>query len=111
MRISFTRRHIPAAIAFAVAIVLAIVAFAPSVQKATAQSAASVGIIDFEFQPATTTIAQGGTVTWTNQGAQNHTATGDAGEFDTGILAPGQSASVTFDTPAPSRTTVKFTRS
>jgi plastocyanin len=98
MRICFTRRHIPAAIAFAVAIVLALAAFTPSVQKATAQTAASVGIVDFEFQPATTTIEEGGTVTWTNQGAQMHTATGDAGEFDTGQLAPGQSGSATFDT-------------
>jgi plastocyanin len=99
MRISLSRRLIPAAIAFAVAIVLAIAAFAPSLQKeAAAQTAADVSIVDFEFQPATTTVEVGATVTWTNNGAQMHSATGDAGEFDTGIMAPGTSGSITFNT-------------
>jgi plastocyanin len=96
MRISFTRRHVPAAVAFAVAIVLAIAALAPNLHKAAAQNATAVSIVDFEFQPATLTVAQGTTVTWTNNGTQNHSATGDAGEFDTGIMAPGQSGSFTF---------------
>jgi len=39
----------------------------------------------------------GTTVTWTNQGDQEHSATSDSRVFDTGLLAAGQSASFTFD--------------
>jgi hypothetical protein len=58
-----------------------------------------VDIVDFAFDPGTITIEAGTTVTWVNQDAAPHTATGDGGEFDTGELANGESASVTFDTP------------
>src|SRR5919199_428059 len=40
----------------------------------------------------------GGTITWTNMGAQAHTVTSTDGLFDTGLVEPGQSASMTFDT-------------
>jgi plastocyanin len=96
MRTSFTRRYFPAAIAFAVAIVLAIAALAPNLHKAAAQDATAVSIVDFEFQPASMTVAEGTTVTWTNNGAANHSATSDTGVFDTGIMAPGTSGSFTF---------------
>jgi Copper binding proteins, plastocyanin/azurin family len=50
---------------------------------------------DFSFSPATITISQGDTVTWTNAGPDEpHTATGDG--FDTGEVAVGSSASATF---------------
>jgi hypothetical protein len=50
---------------------------------------------DFSFSPATVTVDQGDTVTWTNAGpAEPHTATG-AG-FDTGEVAVGSSGSATF---------------
>jgi len=43
-------------------------------------------------------VPVGGTVTWTNLGAQAHTATASDGSFDSGLVAPGASASVTFAT-------------
>jgi hypothetical protein len=50
---------------------------------------------DFSFSPATVTVNQGDTVTWTNAGpAEPHTATGDG--FDTGEVAVGSSGSATF---------------
>ena len=59
---------------------------------------AAVEIADFAFGPAEITIAVGGTVTWTNTDNQAHTAT-SSGNFDTGSIAAGTSASVTFDEP------------
>ena len=61
--------------------------------------ALAVGIEDFDFAPPTVEVAAGSSVTWTNQGQAPHTATADDGSFDTGQLDPGQSATVTFDTP------------
>jgi hypothetical protein len=49
---------------------------------------------DFSFSPGTVQIGVGGTVTWSNAGAEDHTATGSA--FDTGTVSPGGSASHTF---------------
>ncbi|HZI91852.1 MAG TPA: plastocyanin/azurin family copper-binding protein [Thermoleophilaceae bacterium] len=57
-------------------------------------AAGSVVIRDFEFSPATVTIAAGETVTWTNSGHSGHSAT--SGSFDTGILPKGERASQTF---------------
>jgi plastocyanin len=100
MRTSLKRRQVvPAAFAFTVAFVLAIAVLAPGAQRVAAQDPVTVDIVDFAFDPATMTIEAGTTVTWVNQGAAPHTATGDNGEFDTGQLDSGQSASITFDTP------------
>ncbi len=44
-------------------------------------------------------VPVGGTLTWTNMGSQAHTATASDGSFDTGLLQPGDSATVEFDTP------------
>ncbi len=41
----------------------------------------------------------GTTVTWTNDGVNLHTATSYDGEFETGSLATGASASYTFTKP------------
>ncbi len=67
--------------------------------RALAQSAASVKMVDFEFQPKTITVPVGTTVTWTNGGTKKHSATADDGSFDTDLLTPGQSKSVKFDKP------------
>ena len=64
--------------------------------KANAAASANVTIKDFDFAPASVTVNQGDTVTWTNQGPTGHSATGDG--FDTGIMDAGQSGSHTFDT-------------
>ena len=58
----------------------------------------AVGISGFAFSPATVTVAVGDTVTWTNADQVPHTATADAGAFDTGTLDNGGSNTVTFST-------------
>ncbi len=59
--------------------------------------AGTVGIADFTFNPATVNVPVGGSVTWTNNDAQQHTATA-AGNFDAGAIQPGSSATVAFET-------------
>ncbi len=61
--------------------------------------AANVNVVDDAFQPASTAVAAGESVTFTNSGESPHTATADDGSFDTGTIDPGASATVTFDTP------------
>ena len=58
----------------------------------------AVTITGFAFSPPSVTVNEGDTVTWTNEDGMAHTATGDGGAFDTGTLADGASATVTFDT-------------
>ncbi len=70
----------------------------PKEDEPTAKTAASasVTISDFKFTPATVTVNEGDTVTWTNDGPTVHTATAEDGSFDTGILEKGESGSATF---------------
>jgi len=78
---------------------------APSSEvAANAYATDHVSIVDFAFQPGTIIVPPGTTVTWTNDGAQPHSATSTVSEtnpvkFDSGILNPGQSYSFTFDKP------------
>jgi plastocyanin len=51
---------------------------------------------EYEFGPERLRAAVGTTVTWTNLGSTEHTATDQRGAWNTGLLAPGQSATVTF---------------
>jgi len=71
---------------------------APTSTSGAGAKSASVTIKDFEFTPATVTIAIGGTVTWTNNGPSTHTATADDGSFDSGNLSQGKTFSHTFQT-------------
>jgi plastocyanin len=71
---------------------------APTSTPGAAAKSASVAIKDFEFTPATVTIAVGGTVTWTNNGPSTHTVTADDGSFDSGNLSQGKTFSHTFQT-------------
>jgi len=64
---------------------------------ASPKAPGSVTMIDFAFSPATVTIGVGDSVTWTNDGEEPHTATGDA--FDTGVVSPGGSGSASFSSP------------
>jgi plastocyanin len=65
--------------------------------KAVAAQGGGVTIADFSFSPATITIDQGDTVTWTNNGPTPHSATSPDGAFDTGIFPAGQTRSHTFN--------------
>ena len=56
----------------------------------------AVTIDAMKFEPAELAVKVGDSVTFTNLGNAPHTATADAGGFDTGKLTKGQSATVTF---------------
>ena len=59
-----------------------------------------VDIGDFAFNPNTIEVAAGGTITWTNQDAVPHTATGvDRAVLQSGTIQPGASFTQEFDTP------------
>jgi plastocyanin len=61
-------------------------------------NAGGVGIADFKFGPAEVRVPVGGSVKWTNNDSQQHTATSSAGAFDAGAIQPGASATVEFAT-------------
>jgi len=84
--------------ALALLLVGLVLLFLGSIELARAATHA-VAISNFAFSPATLTITAGDTVTWTNDDAELHTATGTGGAFDSGNLAQGDSFSFTFTTP------------
>lgn len=67
-------------------------------KHAKALAASAVSIKGFAFVPKSLTVVAGTTVTWTNNDAVNHTATSDAGVWDSGVILPGKSYSYTFKT-------------
>ncbi len=63
------------------------------------ETAATVSVVDFAFEPAEMTVSPGETITWTNEGGGvNHTVTFNDGP-DSGTLAMGQAFTVDFDEP------------
>ncbi|MFM2078143.1 MAG: hypothetical protein RJA49_2033 [Actinomycetota bacterium] len=64
-----------------------------------ATGASRVTIVDFGFSPATLTVAQGTTVTWTNGGLARHTVAANDGSFHSPDVRSGQVYSQTFTTP------------
>jgi plastocyanin len=75
------------------------VATTPAAPAVTTPSGAdiAVAISDFKFGPQTVNVPVGGSVVWTNNDGQQHTAT-SAGNFDAGAIDPQASMTVTFDT-------------
>jgi plastocyanin len=74
----------------------------PAAADAAPEAAADtpVDIRDFAFNPTPVEIAAGGSVTWTNQDAVPHTATGnDRGALQSGTIQPGSSFTQEFPTP------------
>lgn len=59
----------------------------PTPVTPTGPTSAAVEVLAFQFTPATVTIARGGTVTWTNKDAVQHSATADDASWDTGAMA------------------------
>ena len=57
----------------------------------------SISIIDNDYSPRSRTVSVGSTVVWANNGALPHTVT-LSGQFDSGILMPGERYSRTFGT-------------
>ncbi|HYI24472.1 MAG TPA: plastocyanin/azurin family copper-binding protein [Thermomicrobiales bacterium] len=71
-----------------------------AVRESLVEGSTEVHIIDDDadgFLPGVLRVAVGQTVTFYNDDDDDHTATG--ADFDTGIMHPGGSAQVTFDTP------------
>ena len=66
---------------------------------ASAQDAggASVSVLDNLFSPASLQLAAGDTLTWSQDGAEQHTITADDGSFDSGLINPGDVFAFTFD--------------
>lgn len=60
-----------------------------------------VTMVDFAYQPVSTTIKPGDTVRWTNAGSTAHTVTSDTGLWDSGPVSPGQTVAITFTGIAP----------
>jgi plastocyanin len=83
-----------------VAAVLALVSVAGPTgsSESAVRPAASVtiSIRDNYYQAAFKRVKPRTTVTWKNNGDRRHSATRDGGGFNTGILDPGESRSVTF---------------
>jgi alcohol dehydrogenase (cytochrome c) len=59
----------------------------------------SIKVMEFSYDAARASVPAGSTVTWTNTGSQAHTATASDGSWDSGNIAPGQTAQVTLDAP------------
>ena len=59
----------------------------------------TVGMAGRRFAPAEITIAAGESVNFLNDDGRDHSATASDGSWDTGVLAPGGSRSIAFDTP------------
>jgi quinohemoprotein ethanol dehydrogenase len=57
----------------------------------------SIDTADYSFTPVRVSVPVGTTLTWSNSGAVIHTATSN-GNFDTGDIPAGTSATVTFNT-------------
>ncbi|MBI2916528.1 MAG: cupredoxin domain-containing protein [Chloroflexi bacterium] len=61
--------------------------------------AVAIAIRDDFFSPASSTVAAGTTVTWTNSGGDDHTVTFTSGGYNSGRMSPGRTYSVTLNTP------------
>lgn len=68
---------------------------------ASATATTEVTALDFSFEPKCAKVNLGQTVTWTNDGATQHTVTSNSGapvSFDSGTMNTGQSFSHVFST-------------
>jgi plastocyanin len=58
-----------------------------------------VNMAGLSFAPAEVHVAHGAAVLWTNTSTLAHTVTADDGSFDSGMLNPGDSFRMEFDSP------------
>jgi plastocyanin len=72
---------------------------APQTPVLSDSSQVSVDIADFDFSPRELTVRAGATITWANRDSVPHDATDEAGTWGTDTLWPGESATITFDSP------------
>lgn len=81
---------------------LIVVAVTAALSLTAASSVATergVTIVYRAYQPSTTIVTVGQTVTWQNSTLMPHTVTAIDGTFNSGVMAGGTSFSVTFTTP------------
>ncbi len=88
------------------AVVLSVVALAAGVvlgadapEPAAVATASKVTIDNFSFSPATLTVAEGTTVTWTNRDDMPHTVVATDKSFASEALDTDQTFSYTFSKP------------
>jgi plastocyanin len=81
---------------FLVAALAMVVVF--PVGSAFAQDA-SVNMVGVSFAPTEVHVAPGATVQWVNASTLQHTVTADDGSFDSGLLDPDATFSMSFDAP------------
>jgi plastocyanin len=82
-----------------VGISLAVVPVVVSAQRAPLpQAMVEANPTDINSWGFSAVVPVGGTITWTNMGAQAHSVTATDGSFDAGLVDPGGSASIEFDT-------------
>jgi plastocyanin len=96
------RRLIAVAVVVIIVIIAAVAILAmqspPSGGNNDSGTGDSVEIKNIAFSPATLTVANGTTVTWTNNDSTVHTVTFDNGPFaSSGNFGQGQTYSVTFN--------------
>ena len=71
----------------------------PAPLGTVAAAEATIDIVDFAFGKETVTVQVGTTVIWHNMGSAPHTVTADDGSFHTEIFQPGESRTVTAQSP------------
>jgi plastocyanin len=77
----------------------AVPAIATAQGEAVPQAMVEGSATDINSWAFAAVVPVGGTITWSNQGSQGHSVTAGDGSFDSGIVAPGGSATIQFDTP------------
>jgi plastocyanin len=82
--------------ALALVLLVLVAQSAGAAGRHTAQHTATVYIRDFYFSPANIIVEPGTTVTWVNRGRHPHTVTSLDGQFDSGVLMPGDRYKVEF---------------
>lgn len=66
----------------------------------TTPATMAVSISGFAFNPTTSTVSIGTTITWTNNDVVAHTVTADDNSFNSGLIQPGATYSKTFSSAA-----------
>jgi len=75
---------------------VALFALLPIAGAAPRAATKNVTLTDNAFDPKTITVNVGDTITWTDQGQNEHTVTADNGSFDSGDLKTGEKTSFSF---------------
>ena len=94
-------------VAGCLALAVAAIGHHTQVRAAQESSAATITMLEYTYSPKTTMVSAGATVVWRNSGKEAHTAT-VAGDWDTGSVAPGAEARVSFDKPGVYRYVCQF---